>query len=280
MEVYTSSGISTSLSVTQGGREVTVNQEQAYFHLKQDGEKLQLYVPKSRTRRQACLSTELPSTLLKYLGARTFKVGELGNMIMAQSLSTVKILLDMQGIINIPGLEQPIDDSGYESDSSDDVNTLSSASSHPQPTPSHDETASQVSFPESLSSPRTSPSVVQRTVALTIRETHHSPVVEERRAATPVTTLDGPESLRPQEFVDQYKKLLEVLVRQARGLSDFPNFRETAHSRGADDNELDIVSAVSSTHGGEKKKIGAAGELFVCIATKLIRLLFLHHPGI
>lgn len=266
--IYTSSCISMSLSISQGGRKVVVNQEQAYFHLKEENGILRLYVPKNRARRDVCLRTELPGAILRYLGAHTSKVGELGNIITTPSLSSVNMLLELKGIIDVPGLEPPDHDSGYDSDSSDDGDTPSASSSLTrEATPSHDLGVSTSRPSMSTFSRQASPLVVERTVALSSRETSTSVVLEQRAVTQASSVLEVSESPELHERVDHYKKLLDVVVRQARRLADLPNVRRTAFAAGAVDSELNIQLALGQPYVDDREgKIGAAGELFVSYA--------------
>jgi hypothetical protein len=246
MEVYTSTGISVSLSVKQNRREVSINQEEAYFHIVSEGETLQLYVPKSKSRRSVCLATELPVTILKYLGARTPKSGELGAIINAPSLSVVDQLLNIAGIIEVAELQRPDDDQGHESDSSDGGETLVSNSPRP---------------------------LIASNANLSVRETSEVSIYDGRTVTQFPFTFGGSRSAAPASRsatqipqVDHYKRLLDVLIQQAQKVSTLPNngkFIKTPAIRVLSD-KLDILLAVESPFGGEKEfKIGAAGELFV-----------------
>ena len=233
MEVYLSNIISKSLSVTQGGREVTVDQERAYFHLKEE-DRLTLYVPKKSSEREVCFASELPEALLKHLGARITEVGQLGHIITASSISTFNMLLGCQGIIDVPGLEIPDDNSESEPDSSEsDVDSLESrpVSSEGAATLAHESTISE-----------------EQGVTL----------------AVPVSVAFRARDLQLQ--VDHYKKLIDVLIWQAHAFSALPSFGRAIQTAAAIDCGLDISLALGSPDPWKREKnIDAAGELFVCV---------------
>jgi hypothetical protein len=88
--------------------------------------KLNLYVPKSKQRRQVCLSRQLPIMLLKHLGVENSTGGrEMGPIITASSLFVVDELLEDAGIIEldrIEGRKRTVDESSSSNDEEDPAN--------------------------------------------------------------------------------------------------------------------------------------------------------------
>ena len=262
MEIYSSDGISMSLLVRQAGQEVAVDQQRAYFHLKEEEGKLILYVPKNKAKRQVCFANDLPAAVLKYFGARTGKAGKLGHVLIASSLSVVNDLLECDGIVEVPGVVAPDCDSGDESDSTEDVDTPARNSVTPlQSTPARSSVAPLQSTP----SRDVAQLPLRQAASLSSPEVIHRIASEEVRVTQPPLMFTPSESLSPQQQVGHYERLLDVLIRQARQLATLPNAGRTIRSANVEDRELDILLAVESPYLGEKEfKIGAAGELFVC----------------
>ncbi|KAF2103412.1 hypothetical protein NA57DRAFT_31443 [Rhizodiscina lignyota] len=259
MEVYSSSGISMSLSIKQADREVTIDQKRAYFHLKEEEGKLTLYVPKNGAQRQVCYASELPAAILKHFGAQTAESARFGHVIAAPGLSAVNELLEINGIIEVAGIETPNDDSGYESDSTEGVDTPPGNSATPLESTSLHEIA------QSSSHQAASPSS---------REAFPPTVVEEPEVAPAPSSFAPSRSPTPQPRVDQYRELLDVLIRQAQGLSSLPHAGQTIRAAAAvEDRGLNTVFAVESSTPGEREfRIGAAGELFVFEVLKSLAL--------
>ena len=237
MDVYTSVGISKSLSINQHGGSVTIPQHTAYFHLAMDGSKLNLYVPKSKQRRQVCLNRQLPMMLLRHLGVKNSASGrELGSIITASSLFVVDELLQDAGIIELNGIERPEDDSAYESSSSEGEDNPDSLLQTP---PSHQRT-------ESIS-----PDVLSR------------PTSNDDPFQTPATSVFS-ESPCPPERLGLYKQLLDAVIRHARNIPTLPHAEETTMASTSINWDFNTSLAVGSLIPNEKEiKIGAAGELFV-----------------
>lgn len=240
MTVYTSDGISKSVSIKQHGRPVTIEQEAAYFHVDVQDNNLKLYVPHNKNHQHVCLTRQLPITLLKYLGVQDQPSwGELSSIITAPNLFVVDEHLHQGGIIEVEGIERSEEDRG--DDSGDE-----SSSNDGEPSPVRIlQTPSQESFGES-------------SVAAQSRENASA-----ARPPTPVTPVSV-ESPSPAERVDLYRQLLDAVIRQAQSLSGLPQVGHTIVAPGSQGLALNTSLAVSSgILNGKEVKIGAAGELFV-----------------
>lgn len=237
MNVYTSDGISKSVSIRQHGNSVTIPQETAYFHLQVDDGKLNLYVPKRKQRRQVCLNRQLPIDLLRHFGVpKSAPAGELGPIITASHLSIVDELLELAGIIKLDGIERPEDENGYESSSSETEEIPDSIAQTP-PTP------------QSVGS--ISPN------ALSVSSVGGGSIL------TPAMSFTS-RSPKTSERPDLYKRLLNAVVLHAQNISDLPRVGNTITASISSSWDFDFSLAVASPFANEKEvKIGAAGEFFV-----------------
>jgi hypothetical protein len=246
MNVYVSDSIFKAVSIKQDDETTMVQGGAAYLHLEQTGDKLNLYVPKSKRRLQVCLSSHLPMTLLKHLGVQNPLSGAaLGSILTATNLFVVDELLQHAGIIEVEGIERPEDESGYESSSS-----------------------------ETEEIPAETVNILSRGTALDATEyfsprtPSHSNVGDLSYSVTPdpftpaTSIFSG--SPTPPERLDLYKQLLEAVTQQAESLVDLPRVGQVTTTPMSEFPGLDASLAVSSPIDREREfKIGAAGELFV-----------------
>jgi hypothetical protein len=240
MTVYTSDGISKSVSIKQHGRTVTIEQETAYFHLDAQDNNLKLYVPHRKNHQHVCLTRQLPITLLKHLGVQDLPSwGELSSIITAPNLFVVDEHLHQGGIIEVEGIERSEEDRG------DDSGEEPSSNEREHSPVSILQTPSRESFRE-------------LSVAAQSRENASA-----ARLPTPVTPVSV-ESPSPPERVDLYRQLLDAVIRQAQSLSDLPQVGHTIVAPVSQGLALNTSLAVcSGVVNGKEVKIGAAGELFV-----------------
>lgn len=248
MKIYTSRDILKSLSVNQDSQQITIERPQAYVHLKEEDGQLELYVPKDKQRRQVCLMSELPETLLKHLGASIKRSGDLGAIITSANLFVVNKLLERGGIIEVRGIETPDDDRGYESDASDASdggNTL-----------------------------------IDDYTSISSEETATAAAREETNVTRASSAFRSSPFSGPGLDVGSYEKLLDVLIRQAAQLSRLPDSGRKIRAEYTDTNQFQLpYAAVTSAVAGERgKNIGAAGELFVGYST--IKTLISRFPDV
>lgn len=108
MDVFVSTNIVSLLSIEQDDDIVIVEREIGYLHVKEIKGKLNIYVPKSKKRRRACLAQHLPIALLKHFGVLNLTNGTNPcNILAAGSLFEVDWLPECTGIIEIQGIERP-----------------------------------------------------------------------------------------------------------------------------------------------------------------------------
>ncbi|KAF2464794.1 uncharacterized protein BDR25DRAFT_380700 [Lindgomyces ingoldianus] len=238
ISVYFSDDISKTVSIVQDRKAVTIERETAYFHLVSENGQLNLFVPRCKGRQQICLERHLPTRLLKHLGAQNISGSEgLSSIIIASSLSVVDEFLQLDGIIEVDGIVRPIEDEGYNSDSSAGNTNLTDSQSTP-------------GYP---TTPTLQPSTTHHTRSENSCPSDPSP--------GELLSLGSP---IPSELPDLYRKLLDAVIRQARDISDLPKAGGVVTSHLSADSGLNARLALRSPYDGEEKfKIGAAGELFV-----------------
>ncbi|KAH8800361.1 hypothetical protein F5884DRAFT_891279 [Xylogone sp. PMI_703] len=264
MDVYVSDGISKSVSIRQHGRDVTIPQESAYFHLDQQDDKLKLYIPQSRKHQQVCLSRQLPITLLKHFGVTSVLSGQaLGSIMTALNLFVVDAILDEDGIIEIEGIERPEDDSGLGTSDSE-TTSIPASTLQTRASPFRSGNFETSNIPVNTSQAG-SPSQSARVLIPSPppSRTGLGPDFFLSPTLTPGTSIFDALPSSP-ERPDLYRELLDAVIRQAGVLSNLPMKGHTIEAPTAVNREFDTSSAVSSHIPGEKEfKIGAAGELFV-----------------
>jgi len=260
LRVFTTDKIRRELTISQNAKDVTIQAETAYCHLKEVGDEklIKIYAPKRSKDLKICLATDLPLALLEYLKVEETNIGILSSIISANSLAVVDAIIDRAGIISLVGVERLEDDDDETSEADDDEQSapqaafqraesgtppLTSTAHHLLVIPadrSHSRSRSADSFHRSPSSGSSSlPSFVST-------------------SATSIS--DGPV---PQSQSEMYKKLLMAVVDAARNLARVPQcgFPTSATSVVTSLSLGDVNYAVQGSDVNEK--IGAAGELFV-----------------
>lgn len=124
-----SDGITKSITLVQYGKECTVECNKANLHFEEISGQLNVYVPRRKHDRQVCFSRQLPKKLLCHMSiednrAEPVVLGILQN----ESLSVVDEILKDAGIVEVEGVERPVDysseeESGYESGTQTPIST-------------------------------------------------------------------------------------------------------------------------------------------------------------
>ncbi|KAL1647127.1 hypothetical protein SLS58_002898 [Diplodia intermedia] len=100
--VYVSESISKSMSLTQNQRVITVDSEQASFHLEECDGQLKLFVRPDRCSTELCYLQELPNRLLRFLSiSDPTAEALLVKILAASSLEIADAILDDAGIIEL-----------------------------------------------------------------------------------------------------------------------------------------------------------------------------------
>jgi hypothetical protein len=263
--IFATDKIHRELTVSQGGKKVTVQAERAYCHFEvvANERQINIYVPKRRRDLEICLATHLPLALLKFLAVEETNIGRFPSIILARSLAVVDAILDTAGIISLPSIGRPKDDD-------DDYAAASEVGDIETPTLVLEVQQAGASTP--LSTSRRSHLLVTPSHA-----THSQSKLADyfgrsaslgsgsrsNFASTPATSVF--EGASPKEQTKRYAKLLTVVVDAARKLGAVPQFNlprtasEILAPLGIDEVELAV-------RGSDRNaQIGAAGELFVSL---------------
>ena len=257
LEVLTSDCISKSVSIAQPDPEkreklVTISLATANFHLLQDGDKLKIYLSKSKKLQRLCFSNELPVKILKHLGARRLSYSaQLGLILKESKLFVINELLQQTGIIDLDGVKgSDENDDDDEAGSSEDDRSI-----HP-----------------TSASPSSAFSLAARTRGYTpwymgtpgFHGSQSIPRVNTIEDAGLMLNIPGYKGQPiPQNELNHYTQLLNAVIQQAVHLSNIPAKGDIIRGSGFGiDVNQDL--ALRSSYLGEKEfKIGAAGELFV-----------------
>ncbi|KAF2094595.1 hypothetical protein NA57DRAFT_80394 [Rhizodiscina lignyota] len=278
LEVFTSDGISKSVSITQNGRSRSVQVSTAYFHVVQTEDRFKLYVPEELRRRHVCLARQLPIKMLESLGVPDLTLGVgLGSIITASSLFVVDAILDEDGIISLPDLGRPEEESqdapstvssfaGIASPDSSDASANRITPGRSPTLESHNVSEIEVepevigSQPSSVSTYRTAGPHAQYSQAriTPIRAPSINEVDSSQPPSEPIPATPQPEE------PELYEDLLDAVINQAASLGGLPVAGHHLISTDPAQLWIDTSVAVRSMDPGDYlNKIGAAGELFV-----------------
>ncbi|TGO31378.1 hypothetical protein BPAE_0001g02500 [Botrytis paeoniae] len=246
LEVFTSESITKEVSIAQNKKITSVKVHTAFLHIAQDNNHLKLYVPKEQRQREVCLSRQLPIELLKHLGVPNFRKGaELSSIIRATSSFAIDVILDSDGIIDVPGIFPPEDYSESEPSTFDASQVIASPAINT-------DAESRVTSPELYYRPRLS------------TEEHY---VRAQFIDSSLRTLATPGTHAPKippERPDLFNELLDAVIKQARSVHGIPAVDDVLVAPISTNACIDTSLAVGSNVAGESLfRIGVAGELFM-----------------
>jgi hypothetical protein len=259
VDVYVSKQISKTLFVSQKGKEVQVQANTAYAHIQEDEDKLSFFIPIRKKEQEVCFTSHLPEMLLMHFDAQSFaNIGDLGLILTTTRLSSIDEILNHAGIINLDGIERPLDNDSLE-ESSDSMTSVTSST--------ESLLLGQVTTPSQLSEVNVSRSTrfSQRAVSAPLLNSF-SPT---GHIMTPNTFNDEDmdtshlESVVSEYNPNLYKRLLEVCVNTGKSLHSFPKRGSTLSVTEVNSSLSQMETRLAVNGPDIKSLIGAAGELFV-----------------
>ncbi|KAF4628320.1 hypothetical protein G7Y89_g9830 [Cudoniella acicularis] len=269
--VYLSDGISKSISVSQYGETVTVENSRGKFHLDESNGELRLYIPRDKVAREECLFRQLPRRLMKYFAISDASAEALLNgVIGCTSLVAVDGILKDAGIVEVDGIERPSQSDeyfDYQEARVEDVVTLVTESQ-----------ASQSRSFTPISPTRTIHT--SHNEASYYADVQHEMPHRNRRTDDEISISGGTPLLRPQESVDtvppilnvgssildqDYASLLERMINSAaRMIIPVKGAYILATLQNRDLLGATVFGSVFGPRSLERdRKVGAAGELLI-----------------
>lgn len=104
--VYRSSGITKTLTITLSGTDTTIEGATGNLHIENDNLQMRLYVPTGAEDREICYLSAIPKTLVSHLAiGNPAAVKVIGDIVHASRPSVLDRLLEEQGIVRVPGIE-------------------------------------------------------------------------------------------------------------------------------------------------------------------------------
>ncbi|CZR61946.1 uncharacterized protein PAC_11843 [Phialocephala subalpina] len=260
--IYISDGISKSLSVVQYGETVTVENSRANFHLDEVDNELRLYIPRNQDAREECFSWQLPRRLAKYFEIESAAVTVLHSIISCQSLNAVDAILRNAGIIEVDGIERPLElDGGTHSFGFDEMSRALE-----EITPAR--TESRVSQPSPLTPSSTTMTISAAHGEVVAYLPRSSPAVNGRISASSAPPLalyhgvSAPIPLTDNAILETgYIALLERVINSASRMPiparGAQSFDPVSNVQG--ETFFESIFAIRSVE--RDRKVGAAGEL-------------------
>lgn len=279
MQVHTSNGISTILSIVQKDESIEVVHQKAYFHIEEVDGILHLYVPANKKTRSVCLCRNLPASLLKHFGARKLSAGPaLGSIITASNLFAVDEFLLQDGIISVSGINRPTDeDDGEDEDDEEAPGGVPTHLMANNAAPTQAFTTESVVEERSLNYSRSRADSQATTVVSLLGGNTTGAAINFTFGAAPQSsdfTFQPAGTLNPRvipvrsDRVALYRQLLDITIRQAQSLGETPTKGNTVLSSLPGSLGFDPEDAVRSEAGDDHYvNIGAAGELMVSTNT-------------
>lgn len=273
VSIEVADNIVTLLRIAQGGRSVDVEETVAKLHISEQESLLSIYLPRDRKAQELCYCDLLPRKIVDWLmrdpvtqilepiDADMVKV-----MIMICSIhpSAVDLILDREGVAEIDITNEDI---GVEDDIHSETSEFSEISSNEN---LGQFTSADTSIPNQ--------NVEHQTQLITRQaSTAYNPPSSNYDRPVPISLLNN----HLPENNMQYRHLLDHVIRFARRASfpsngafnmsqlnrTLPSNEETGQYEGFDG--PDVRDAFRSNNQLERdKKVGAAGELYVCISSR------------
>jgi len=251
------------MTLVQYGNPVTVKNSKANFHLEDRGDQIRLYVPRDTKDREVCFFRQLPRRLLSFFAiSDTTAEAVICGILNSSSLVVVNEVLKDAGIIEVDGINRPLEPE-VEEPQANDESVLEST-----------ETQSTESGPVT---PAPTESSFHPTADTADPYTEVPYATSSRRGRRLLSTTSSPSSghsFRPTPSTDRsfqdagYAGLLDRIINAAsrvtlpnRGAYAVDGLQNVPPS-GAD--PYTIFDTVFGTRSMERdKKVGAAGELYV-----------------
>lgn len=104
--IYRSSGITKTLSITINGIDTTIEGATGNLHIESDESQIRLYVPTGEEDRELCYLSGIPGTLVSHLAIRNpAAIKVFGDIVQASRSSVLDGVLSEHGIVRVPGVE-------------------------------------------------------------------------------------------------------------------------------------------------------------------------------
>ncbi|KAF1811004.1 hypothetical protein P152DRAFT_483336 [Eremomyces bilateralis CBS 781.70] len=274
--IYTSGGISTSITLTQYDITHRVPLPSAKFHLEHRNGRLDLYVPRRRSDQEVCFKQQLPSSIFRFLLCRNSRAEKvLGDIIQSSCVSVADRIITNAGVAELEGLDKPDVDDDDDDDAEDDYD----GSEENSPDSNQHRTSSVqggVFMPAvSDTAPNSAPSQPASPSRDRLRSTsdaYDAPALSRTSSSEEIVERDrihiSPE-IPDRDSTSQmapYTELLKHIV-EAAARTALPNIGESVFSEPADPTALWTNLNTEAVFGprllDRDNMIGAAGELFV-----------------
>ena len=241
--IIRTNGISTKYSIQRSRDDITILIPSGYVHIREQENRLNIYVPENRRDTELCYSLSFPEALTKLFRISPAAREIIGN-VLNKPIYILEDILEAEGIGMVPDIAPPprpaAEDSSEEGTNEQDV----------------------IAAEDTLALLRSSRA--QGTPASSVRRSHSPPVADQ--------IYDPPERLSPEIAErrtyysrDAYRDLLENVIQLARQ-TDLPHFNSRAIGNNQFLEGFDPVITFGIRSLGQMNhdiKIGAAGELFV-----------------
>jgi hypothetical protein len=274
--------ISSSLSYEQGGIIYEIEVGQSELHI-EDGTPLTVYVPNNTESQECCFKCDLPRRLASWMmtdpatgtqGKIENGIVNVINSILNCLISTTGRILEKEGIPKVPEVpDTPVPILEVEEPAENTAVAVASGLGGLQQTPTRSEEDEGFSSPEPIFSPPATPwspahmkSAPDKPTPLTDPGDYDS---EDSRGTPNDDGLIRPPlfHIPAQQSLSQYRRLLEGVVALARRTTlpdNVENISTQFQSLSVEDDPFEgLYYAYASNDWEHRKRVGAAGELFV-----------------
>lgn len=296
-EVYRSSGITKTLTITLNGTDTTIEGATGNLHIEHDDLQIRLYVPNRAEDREFCYLSDIPETLASHLAiSNPAAVKVIGDIVHASRSSILNRLLEEHGIVRVPGIEPiphlvPGEHSIMASIENTDVTvaqsslnqqrrssatslvqnlnrpTLNHPSDSSSTTPIHDTNTSRFGRSASPRTPdRTESSISERFLSPSGHSISRG-IVTPRSSVSPSPSRERDVPRHGRDTVDNNYRILLNDVINAAARTRFPVYIPMGSAIAAHANPTTLPENVfgrrSENQMSHDVNIGAAGELYV-----------------
>jgi hypothetical protein len=250
--VYESDGFKKTLVLQLNEFTATVNSDKGLVHIEDSSDVLRIYVPRNTKDRQQCYALHLPNALLRFLGLKNNDASLIFQLVFVYLENSLELLLDYNGIVHA-SVEDASEFQTLPSDDDDDDDVLGADEIE-------DTTAGSNTPPSSSAS---APGIPRTFV------THHrtsSPSPRPFIPRSPQFSLDR--DAEPVPPTPQYVQVLNNVIRLARQAT-LPHASQVPTNAPNGDGNMVTGHPFGIRSDGQIAhdiKIGAAGELYVCLS--------------
>ena len=267
--VFQSNEVTSTVSIELDGRVLAKQTTSGTIHLEDDGDSgLKIYVPNNGTAREICYNKKLPERLVTHWcitdGAAVMVIGNVLNM----SIGALSVILSEHGIPEMPDVQQFLDASFDQGEEGNYTTMETQAPWHTYGRSLSSSTRNLDSSYSSYAATDAASSMFTQSRAITPESRNTSVSARRQRSGSRTPVLAAQQALiEVNEYnISEYRNLLDWVInasRRARFPSKF-DFQASNNSVSVSTNFDTVFGIRSQGTMAHDKRIGAAGELFVC----------------